>query len=130
MKRALLALAIVLPIAGAFLSVNSCEKYRMPELSLSADTLLLDSTGHNLELIVSSNVMWYVDNYEEVEWCELYPFAAESGDTVSITIAANEGEPRSVSYEFSVATLKRILYIQQEGVTPPDDEEGDTPDER
>lgn len=111
-------LAVVTALAAAIPS--SCEKYVLPELSFSPDTLIFRAAGGTQTLELHSNVNWESDiNRSEstwVEWITFTPTFGEGDCNIEITLADNTTGPgRSLSFSIKSETISRTLTIIQEG---------------
>jgi len=96
----------------------SCEKYILPELKLAQDTLLLADTAQIVSVKVTSNVKWSVSGEKEIAWISFTPKDQVKGDsTIIISIEANtEVEPRETSLTVTSETLRKSIFVQQDGV--------------
>ncbi|MBO4768319.1 MAG: BACON domain-containing protein [Bacteroidales bacterium] len=108
----LAALAVTLP--------SACEKYVLPELSFSPDTLIFTAAGGTQTLQLRSNVEWEAEiNRSDDTWVEWIIFKPTFGDgdcDVEVTLADNTTGPlRSLSFDIKSETLKHTLTIIQEG---------------
>ena len=93
-----------------------CEKYVLPEMTLSPDTLLFPAAGGEALLQVKSNVAWHLDDVPaEGEWFHFSVMTEESGCDVTVTAQANTGGSRRASVVFRTETLSRRLTLIQEG---------------
>ena len=109
---AILASAVIIAAAAG---AASCEKYVLPELSLSQDTLLVNKSAQQLSLTVNSNVQWAFDvDGDKVEWVSFDPEWAEVGRKVTISIEENAtGKMRSATVPVSSQTISKKLLIVQ-----------------
>lgn len=115
MKKVLMAILASAVIIAAAAGAASCEKYVLPELSLSQDTLLVNKSAQQLSLTVNSNVQWAFDvDGDKVEWVSFDPEWAEVGRKVTISIEENAtGKMRSATVPVSSQTISKKLLIVQ-----------------
>ena len=115
MKKVLMAILASAVIIAAAAGAASCEKYVLPELSLSQDTLLVNKSEQQLSLTVNSNVQWAFDiDGDKEEWVSLDPEWAEVGRKVTISIEENAtGKMRSATVPISSQTISKKLLIVQ-----------------
>lgn len=115
MKKVLMAILASAVIIAAAAGAASCEKYVLPELSLSQDTLLVNKSAQQLSLTVNSNVQWVFDiDGAKVEWVSFDPEWAEVGRKVTISIEENAtGTMRSATVPISSQTISKKLLIVQ-----------------
>ena len=115
LRNLLLALSVVAVLAAALSGVTSCEKYVLPAIELSQDTIAVNRAQHEIQLVVNSNVFWELDlDKVKAPWVSFSPKSAEEGGVLTITISANEWDyDRSVTVPVKTETLERKLYIVQ-----------------
>ena len=111
-----LALTALCAAFGLLLPTGGCEKYVLPAMHLSSDTLTFRAAGGELPLTVSSNVLWYVDNISSDDW---YHFSVEIEDLgCDLTVTADENtsvQNRKASVTIRTETIFRTLVLIQEG---------------
>ena len=115
MKKVLMAILASAVIIAVAAGAASCEKYVLPELSLSQDTLLVNKSEQQLSLTVNSNVQWAFDvDGDKEEWVSFDPEWAEVGRKVTISIEENAtGKMRSATVPISSQTISKKLLIVQ-----------------
>ncbi|MBR5735925.1 MAG: BACON domain-containing protein [Bacteroidales bacterium] len=113
--KLLVAVVAVAAVIVAASGVTSCEKYFLPSLVLSQDTILVNKAPQELSLVINSNVEWSVELGEvNAKWLDVTPDYGEATATVKITISGNDsGEKRSVNVPIRSETLERDLLIVQ-----------------
>ena len=112
-KKVLVAFLAAVAVIAAASGVTSCEKYFLPSLELSQETILVNKASQELSLVVNSNAAWSVKSYD-ADWLDLSPGRSESTATLRISISANEsGETRSVTVSIETETLSRKLVVSQ-----------------
>lgn len=129
MKKWITGFCVIASLA-ALMFAPSCEKYILPKLECSPDTIRTSPQGGVYEVVLSSNVTWMITAAAIPKWVSI-DVTRGSSDYVevdyrlNVTVQANEGEaPRTAQIKYSSATLSRKLVIEQEGTDP-----ADTPDE-
>jgi hypothetical protein len=114
-KKSLMAIFAAAAVLAAVSTVSSCEKYVLPSLSLSQDTVLVNKAAQELELVVNTNVDWHI-NMDDVdaEWIHFSIYAGYGTATVQLTIDENDsGAKRRVTIPVETGTLRRKLMITQ-----------------
>ena len=106
--------AALLGLAAAQLS--SCEKFVLPEVGLSKDTLLFSAAAGSQSLQVTTNVITTikVDLMDEM-WLVADPAWIDESSTVTFTVEANTGtEARTATVPVkSESILKNVVVIQE-----------------
>ncbi|MBO4656917.1 MAG: BACON domain-containing protein [Bacteroidales bacterium] len=117
MKKVLMAILAAAVLAAAAAGAASCEKYVLPELSLSQDTLLVNKSAQQLSLTVNSNVQWEFDVASaQVEWVIFDPEWGEVGRKVTISVEENtSGAVRKAAIPVQSQTIQKQLLIVQSG---------------
>ena len=117
MKKVLMAILAAAVLAAAAAGAASCEKYVLPELSLSQDTLLVNKSAQQLSLTVNSNVQWEFDVAgAQVEWVIFDPEWGEVGRKVTISVEENtSGAVRKAAIPVQSQTIQKQLLIVQSG---------------
>lgn len=115
MKKVLMAILAAAVLAAAAAGAASCEKYVLPELSLSQDTLLVNKSAQQLSLTVNSNVQWEFDVASaQVEWVIFDPEWGEVGRKVTISVEENtSGAVRKAAIPVQSQTIQKQLLIVQ-----------------
>ena len=115
MKKVLMAILAAAVLAAAAAGAASCEKYVLPELSLSQDTLLVNKSAQQLSLTVNSNVQWEFDVASaQVEWVIFDPEWGEVGRKVTISVEENtSGAIRKAAIPVQSQTIQKQLLIVQ-----------------
>lgn len=131
MRKALIA---ILFCAAVALCGVSCEKYALPRLDLSNDTILAPLEGGEFGVTLTSNVRWMFDDGSIQDWIylDLKYGTSEYVDVdypLSLRIRANDsGAERKCDMTVTTSTLSRKLVVIQAGPeeTPADDGEDTT----
>ena len=114
-KKSLMAIFAAAAVLAAVIAVSSCEKYVLPALSLSQDTVLVNKAAQELQLVVNTNVDWHFNMDDvEAEWIHFSTYAGYGTATVQLTIDENDsGAKRGVTIPVETGTLRRKLMITQ-----------------
>lgn len=104
-------------LSAGLADFTSCEKYVLPELTLSVDTLFCTEFQQTLPVGVHSNVKWQMTYDKSNAWLSATPTREVRGDsTIFVTVEANtEEEPREATLTVTSETLRRFLVVRQEG---------------
>jgi len=112
MKKFLIILFSVIFTIIIIAQFSSCEKYVLPSLSLSQDTLTFSPEAQDCELIIETNVIWSADNTSN--WIILDPGEGALSDTITMSVTKNDtGEKRSYKISFNTETLKKSVVVIQ-----------------
>lgn len=110
---ALAAIFIVLLTAGQMVS---CEKYVLPELTVSPDTLIFSAAADSALVKVHSNVIW--SNRNNPDWIRV---SVDWGDTDAETFVAvtenTSSEARQAKVSIKSETIQRYIVVEQAGAT-------------
>ena len=115
MKKVLMALFAAAVVIAAAAGAASCEKYVLPELSVSPDTLAVNAAAQELSIVVNANVQWDIKVDEvDADWVIFVPEWGELGSPVTITIEENtSGSTRRVTVPVESQTISKKLVIIQ-----------------
>ena len=110
-----MALCATAVIIAAAAGAASCEKYVLPEISLSQDTILVNKAAQELSLTVNSNVQWEFDVAGVgIDWVIFDPEWGELGRKVTVSIEENtSGSVRRATVPFQSQTISKQLIIVQ-----------------
>ncbi|NLB67452.1 MAG: BACON domain-containing protein [Bacteroidales bacterium] len=102
----------------------SCEKYVLPELTISQDTIIFSHNIDSAYLDVHSNVIWEIETpditYSD-QWIIVKPNWADGDTTVVFKTTLNEGPMRQTQARIFSETIERnLLLIQQAAPAEPD----------
>ena len=106
----------------AFMCAASCEKYALPKLEFSRDTLQVPLEGGVFEVALTSNVRWAFDAGSIGSWISIDSKNGDGGyqDTkfpINLTVQPNEeGQERKCTVSVSSQTLTRKLVVVQDGL--------------
>ena len=121
MRKSLYIISVLTVLAAlAAMATSSCEKYVLPELSFSPDTLVFNAEGGTMTLQLRTNVNWEAEiNRSDdtwVEWITFTPTFGEGDCDIEITLKTNNEEARTLTFDIKTETLKHPLTIIQEGL--------------
>lgn len=119
MKKIITTAVAVIIAALAVCQMVSCEKYVLPELTVSPDTLRFGAGADSALVKVHSNVIW--SNKDNPDWITL---SIDWGDTdtetfVSVTKNTSTGA-RQAQISIKSETIQRYVVVEQEGATEQD----------
>lgn len=121
-------------VAAACFGTISCEKYILPRLDCSVDTIWAPIEGGTFDITMTSNVEWSFEYSTVPKWVSFDLMYGQS-DYVEVTYPIkvevqpnDDGSDRLTEIIFSSQTLSRTLVVDQKGlaVAPADSE---TPEE-
>ena len=105
----------------------SCEKYVLPELTISQDTIIFSHNIDSAYLNVHSNVIWEIETPDITfsdQWIIVKPNWADGDTTVVFKTTLNEGPMRQTQARIFSETIERhLLLIQQAAPKEPEDPE-------
>ena len=111
---------IIIPLAVAAVlgfQFTACEKYVLPELNISPDTLRFGAAGDSLISVVNSNVIWTAKPEEKyIDWLEAVPDYWEGPGELMIRTQDNDSvAPRSAVIIVKSESITKKLVIEQAG---------------
>ena len=114
-RKVLMAVLAAAAVISASAGLSSCEKYILPTLTLSQDTLLVNKNAQELSLVVNTEVNWSFDlSGASAPWLTVTPATGRGTYTVKIQIEENgAGYDRSATIPVKTSTLERKLHIVQ-----------------
>lgn len=114
----ILVSALLLAVLAA--QFSSCEKYVLPDLTISSDTLRFSAAADSQMLVVTTNVITTIYPENADNWVKANPEWMDQSSTVCIRVSENPGpEPRTATVPVKSEAILRSLVIIQEG-TPSD----------
>lgn len=116
MKKIVTTAVAVIIAALAVSQMVSCEKYVLPELTVTPDTLRFGAGADSALVKVHSNVIW--SNKDNPDWITL---SIDWGDTdtetfVSVTENTSTGA-RQAQVSIKSETIQRYVVVEQAGAT-------------
>ncbi len=99
----------------------SCEKYVLPKLECSPDTIQVPVQGGIYEVVLTSNVKWIFDRVRIPSWISVDVPGGQSDYVeakyhVHLTVQENPGSnARTGQITYSSATLSKKLFVEQAG---------------
>ena len=110
---AIAALSIVFLIASQMIS---CEKFILPELTVTPDTLIFGAAADSSLVKVHSNVVW--SNKDNPDWISV---SVDWGDTDAetfVSVAENTStQARQAQVSIKSETIQRYIVVEQAGAT-------------
>ncbi|MBO4558383.1 MAG: BACON domain-containing protein [Bacteroidales bacterium] len=113
--------ACLCALLAVCLGTASCEKYALPKLEMSADTLRVPLEGGLFDVTLTSNVRWMFDTGSIPEWIYIDTTYGQSDYeevdyTLSVKVKENkDGEARKAVMTYSSLTLARTFVVEQAG---------------
>lgn len=108
---------IIVPLAALLVfaaQFSSCEKYVLPEMTLSEDSVYFYSRTDTVSIMVYSNVVWSFTN-EDNNWYKGYPNWGDADSLVMFIVEENiDDRPREAELIIKTETISRTLHIFQE----------------
>ncbi len=124
-KKTILASAVATVTAFVMLAqFVSCEKYVLPELTISRDTIIFNYNIDSASLDIKSNVIWEIETPDisfSNQWVIVRHNWADGDTTVIFKTTLNEGPRRETKARVFSETIERFLILIQEAA--PEDPE-------
>lgn len=119
------AATIIIPLALLALlaaQFTACEKYVIPEVNVSPDTLWFGAAADSQRLIVWTNVITTAETEGEDSWIWAEPYWFESDCTLVVHVRENlDPEQRTGTLPIkSEAVLRNVTVIQEGAPNPPE----------
>ncbi len=116
MKKTFTSLAavfIVLLLAGQMVS---CEKYVLPELTVTPDTLRFGAGADSALVKVHSNVIW--SNKDNPDWISVSIDWGDTDTETFVSVTENTStQARQAQVSIKSETIQRYVVVEQEGAT-------------
>ena len=123
MRKASAILLHVILLALLAAQFSSCEKYVLPELTVSADTLRFTAAADSQMIVVTTNVITTLYPESDATWVRAIPEWLEASSQVYIRVSDNPGsQSRSTTIPVKSEAILRNLVVIQEGTPQPDDQ--------
>lgn len=105
------AIAVILIFAG---QMSSCEKYVLPELTVSPDTLKFAAEADSSVTNIHSNVIWSISDIPG--WITVSSDRGDRDTAVTVKVSENTtSESRQASVTVKSETILRHLTVEQAG---------------
>lgn len=118
MKSTAAITAIVSSVTAAViltLGAVSCEKYVLPEMHFTPDTLRVNCEGGDFPVRIDVNVKWKATAADGTR-VTVIPDSGDGAADLQINVAPNQAsEPFSTDVTFESETLRKRLVIIQDG---------------
>ena len=114
-RKVFMAVLATAAVVFASAGLSSCEKYILPSITLSQDTIFVNKAAQELSLVVNANVGWSVDLASaNVTWLDFTPASGDGTATVKVIVEENaSGHLRSAIVPVKTSTLERKLHVVQ-----------------
>lgn len=121
MRKVTAILVSVLLLAVLAAQFTACEKYVLPDLTISADTLRFAAVADSQKLVVTTNVITTIYPESSDSWVRANPEWFDESCTVFIRVWDNpDPKPRTATIPVKSEAIKRTLVVIQEGAAEPD----------
>lgn len=112
-------LTISVPLAAAiavFSFAPSCEKYILPKIELSADSLFFHSGADSAKVFITANVDWEVSFQSgDHSFCTVSPTSGSENGAITVTVGNAEKEFAECTVGIRSEIIRKNLYICQRG---------------
>ena len=104
--------AILLLVAAA--QFSGCEKYVLPAISVTPDTLRFGAKADSADIYLTTNVITKPETDEGVNWISAWPEWFDESSTVTVYVKENtdSSERTGILYFKSEAIQKKVVVIQ------------------
>ena len=120
MRKAATILLSVLLLAVLAAQFSACEKYVLPDLTISSDTLRFSAAADSQMLVVTTNVITTLYP-ENANWVSANPEWMDQSSMVFIRVWENpDPEPRTTTIPVKSEAILRSLVVIQEGTPAAD----------
>ena len=113
------ASAIIIPAVLLMLlaaQFSACEKYVLPDLTISADTLRFSAAADSQRIVVTTNVITTLYPESSAPWVSANPEWLEASCPVFIRVSDNPGpQTRTTTIPVKSEAILRHLVVIQEG---------------
>ena len=110
---AIAALSIVFLIASQMIS---CEKFILPELTVSPDTLRFSAAADSALVKVHSNVIW--SNKDNPDWIGVSVDWGDADAETFVSVTENTStQVRQAQVSIKSETIQRYIVVEQAGAT-------------
>ena len=114
-KTGPIRIALAAAVAALTAVSPSCERYVLPQMTISPDTLIVAQEGGVFEVSLDINVKWTATAPESPA-VTLDPDKGSGSATITVTVPANASEdPLEGRVNFKSETLSKNLVILQDG---------------
>ena len=119
MRKAATIIIPLILLALLAAQFTACEKYVLPELSVSADTLWFGAAADSQKLVVTTNVITTAET--DIIWLWAEPYWFDKTSTVTVSVRENtDPDPRTCTLPIeSEAILRHVVIIQEGNPNPP-----------
>lgn len=116
--RKITSLAVAAVLFGvAAAQFSGCEKYVLPEVDLSQDTLWFSAAADSQVVHVTTNVVTTAQPASaDQRWVTADPVWFDETSDVKVTVKENTGESRTATIPVKSETILKNLVVIQEGI--------------
>lgn len=114
MKKTFTALATIFTVILIAGQMVSCEKYVLPELTVTPDTLRFSAAADSALVKVHSNVIW--SNKDNPDWIRVSVNWGDTDDETFVSVTENTAsEARQAKVSIKSETIQRYIVVEQSG---------------
>lgn len=114
MKKTFTALATIFTVILIAGQMVSCEKYVLPELTVTPDTLRFSAAADSALVKVHSNVIW--SNKDNPDWIRVSVNWGDTDDETFVFVTENtSSEARQAKVSIKSETIQRYIVVEQSG---------------
>ena len=115
MKKAATIIIPALLVLVAIAQFTACEKYVLPDISVTPDTLRFGAQADSADVWLSTNVIT-VPQFDDGYWVSAWPDWFDASSTLTVYVHENTGtETRTGILYFRSEAIEKKLVIIQEG---------------
>ena len=116
MRKAATTIIPIILLGLAVAQFAGCEKYVLPDVSVSADTLWFGAGADSQKVAVTTNVITTAKPDGSGGWISADPSWFEESCTLTVHVQENPGEePRTGQLPIKSEAIRRNIVVIQEG---------------
>ena len=116
MKKTFTALATIFTVLLTAGQMVSCEKYVLPELTVSPDTLRFSAAADSALVKIHSNVIW--SSKDNPDWIRVSVDWGDADAETFVSVTENTStQARQAQVSIKSETIQRFIVVEQAGAT-------------
>lgn len=116
MKKTFTALVAIFTVLLIASQMISCEKYVLPELTVSPDTLRFSAAADSSIVKIHSNVIW--SNKDNPDWIGVSVDWGDADAETFVSVTENTStQVRQAQVSIKSETIQRYIVVEQAGAT-------------
>lgn len=116
MKKSITTIVAIIVMALAVSQMVSCEKYILPELTVTPDTLRFGAAADSALVKVHSNVIW--SNKDNPDWIGVSVDWGDADAETFVSVTENTStQARQAQVSIKSETIQRYVVVEQAGAT-------------